>query len=68
LEDENNLSKKYYLALKNIWYYENTMISMELSNIENLQQMNAEELHFLIFSTESKITYLEVSIQYIYFY
>jgi len=62
MEDESNLSKKYFLVLKNIWFCENTMIGMESNNIENLQQMNAEELHFLIFSTESKITYLQVSI------
>ncbi|XP_060833475.1 condensin complex subunit 1 [Rhopalosiphum padi] len=66
MEDESNLSKKYFLVLKNIWFCENTMIGMESNNIENLQQMNAEELHFLIFSTESKITYLQDCAEYLH--
>jgi len=61
LGDGNNLSKQYFLVLKNIWYYENSVLSMESNDINNFKQMNTEELHFLIFSTESKITYLQVS-------
>lgn len=62
MEDENNLSEQYIFALKNIWYYENPMISMDLNNIEKLQRMNSEELHMLIFSTELKIMHLQVSV------
>lgn len=62
MEDENNLSDQYIFALKNIWYSENSMISMNLNNIAELQQMNSEELHMHVFSTELKIMHLQVSI------
>jgi len=68
VEDENNLSDQYIIALKKIWYYENPMMSMDLNNIEELQQMNSDDLHVHIFSTELKIMHLEVSILYIYFF
>jgi len=56
------LPKQFYFLLKNIWYCENTMISMDSINIDNLKQMNIEEIHFLIISTETKIVYLQVCI------
>jgi len=60
LKDENNLPKQFFLLLKNIWYCENTMISIDSINIDNLKQMTIEEIHFLIISTETKIGYLQV--------
>lgn len=62
MEDKNNLSDQYIFALKNIWYYENSMISMNLNNIEKLQRMNSDDLHMHIFSTELNIMHLQVSI------
>jgi len=44
------------------------MGSMESINMDKLKQMTAEEINFLIFSTESKITYLQVSNIFIYIF
>ncbi|CAI6344316.1 unnamed protein product [Macrosiphum euphorbiae] len=66
LEDKEPSSKQYFLVLKNIWYCENTMGSMESINMDKLKQMTAEEINFLIFSTESKITYLQDCAEYLH--
>jgi len=44
------------------------MGSIESINMDNLKQMTAEEINFLIFSTESKIAYLQVSNIFIYIF
>lgn len=66
LEDEKHSSKQYFLVLKNIWFCENTMGSIESINMDNLKQMTAEEINFLIFSTESKIAYLQDCAEYLH--
>lgn len=63
--DERHLSKQYFSILKNIWYYENTIESI---NMEKLKQMTADEIHFLIFSTKSKIAHIEVFNIFIYIF
>ncbi|CAH1732771.1 unnamed protein product [Aphis gossypii] len=66
VQDENNLSDQYIIVLKNIWYYENPMISMDLNNIEKLQRMNSNDLHMHIFSTELKIMHLQNCDKYLH--
>lgn len=63
LEDLKDLSQQYFLVLKNIWYYEN---SMEFVNIDKYKQMDEEEIQTLMYSTKSKIEYLQVSYVFIF--
>lgn len=60
IQDENNLSEQFFSLMKEIWWYENTESSNVSNNCEKYEQMSAEELSHEIYTTESKIEYLEV--------
>jgi len=66
IRDENNLSEQLFILLKDIWWFEITNTSSALSSralsISEFEQMTTEEIHLEVFSLESKIAYLQVSV------
>lgn len=61
MKDEEHLAEQFTLLFKNIWYHENSRTEVKLNNTNVSEQFISEELHLKIFSTKSKIAYLQVN-------
>ncbi|XP_050546197.1 condensin complex subunit 1 isoform X2 [Daktulosphaira vitifoliae] len=65
LENENNsIVDQFFVCFKNIWWYQLKLPNIEC-NIDDLEQMTLEELSNKIYSSETKITYLQDCASYL---